>query len=131
VIIVCGHYGCGGVQASLQNKQFGLIDNWFRHLKDIYSAHRQKLDDLRCCDNGESKASDMMCELNVATSLNNICHTTIVQNAWERGQKLSIHGWVYRLSDGRIRDLDLCISRLDEVEPKIFRVIDSKVSPEK
>ncbi|KAJ3247848.1 hypothetical protein HDU78_002929 [Chytriomyces hyalinus] len=109
-IVVCGHYKCGGCMSAMSNKQFGLIDNWLRNIKDIYSANAERLDLLE-----ETEKGDVLVELNVAKSVWNLCHTTIVQNAWDRGQQLSVHGWVYRLSNGRIEDLQLCITQKDEV----------------
>ncbi|KAI9337678.1 carbonic anhydrase [Zopfochytrium polystomum] len=110
-IIVCGHYQCGGCLTAMSNKQYGLIDNWLRNIKDVYQSNREQLEDV--CD---SDRGDLLVELNVAKSVHNVCHTGIVQNAWDRGQALSIHGWVYRISDGRINDLKLCINKQDEVE---------------
>ena len=105
-IIVCGHYGCGGVRAALQNDQLGLIDNWLRHVQDVrakYEAHLTALSDT------EARLTSL-CELNVIEQVVNVCQTTIVQNAWGRGQELAIHGWIYDLHDGLIRDLQLCIT---------------------
>ncbi|KAI9341435.1 carbonic anhydrase [Obelidium mucronatum] len=109
-IVVCGHYKCGGCMSAMSNKQFGLIDNWLRNIKDTYSANAERLEAL-----DEAERGDVLVELNVAKSVYNLCHTTIVQNAWARGQYLSIHGWVYRLSDGRLEDLQLCINHKEEV----------------
>jgi carbonic anhydrase len=110
-IIVCGHYGCGGVGAAMQQKEFGLIDNWLRHLKDIYRRHESELDLL---PEGEPRLN-RFCECNVIEQVYNVCHTTIVQGAWRRGQELSVHGWVYGLEDGQLKDLNLCISSPDEL----------------
>ncbi|KAJ3101578.1 hypothetical protein HDU97_001257 [Phlyctochytrium planicorne] len=122
-IIVCGHYQCGGCMAAMSQKQYGLIDNCYstptqiitnrlRNIKDIYMANRHVLDQIE----DTTERGDMLVELNVAKSVHNICHTTVVQNAWGRGQYLSVHGWCYRLDDGHIRDLELCINNQDEVE---------------
>ncbi|KAJ3207364.1 hypothetical protein HDU67_007522 [Dinochytrium kinnereticum] len=111
-IIVCGHYQCGGCMAAMSSKQYGLIDNWLRNIKDVYSTNRHVLDQIE----DQNERLDMLVELNVAKSVHNICHTTVVQNAWGRGQYLSVHGWSYRLDDGHIRDLELCINNQDEVE---------------
>lgn len=111
-IIVCGHYGCGGVQAAMGNEQHGLIDNWLLHIKDIYHKHSQTLDAAR----DESLRFKLLCELNVIEHVNNVCHTTIVQNAWRRSAALSVHGWIYGIEDGRLRDLNICISNADEVD---------------
>ncbi|KAJ3072100.1 hypothetical protein HDU98_004205 [Podochytrium sp. JEL0797] len=109
-IIVCGHYKCGGCNSAMSQRQFGLIDNWLRNIKDIYAANAAQLDPLP-----EEERQDVLVELNVAKSVLNVCHTTIVQNAWARGQYLSVHGWVYRLSDGLLEDLQLCINHREEV----------------
>jgi len=101
-IIVCGHYGCGGVSAAMGNKQYGLIDNWLRHLKDVYRFHHEELDSI--ADKGVRERRFV--ELNVVEQVHNLGKTSIVQNAWMREQPLSIHGWVYNLKDGLITDLD-------------------------
>lgn len=110
-IVVCGHYGCGGVRAALENREHGLIDNWLRHLRDVYRYHQDQFEVLE----GESEILDLLCELNVKEQVANVCHTTIVQNAWKAGQELTVHGWIYRLEDGLLRDLDVCISSPDEI----------------
>lgn len=105
-IIVCGHYGCGGVQAAWQGTQFGMIDNWLRHVQDVKDLHYQELSALK----DESRQLDRFCELNVLEQARHVCQTTIVQDAWKRGQSLSVHGWVYGLRDGLLRDLGACFS---------------------
>ncbi|MFT3917809.1 MAG: carbonate dehydratase [Anaeromyxobacteraceae bacterium] len=100
-IIVCGHYGCGGVRAALTPRPLGLIDNWLRHLRDVAVVHAPELEGLPDDDARERR----LCELNVASQVANVCHTTIVQDAWRRGQPLAVHGWIYDLADGLIRDL--------------------------
>ena len=102
-VIVCGHYGCGGVLAAMRDQSFGLIDNWLRNIKDIYTRHAAELDAIE----DEKARGDRLCELNVAQQVANVCYTTIVQGAWQRGQPLAIHGWIYGLHDGRLRDLGL------------------------
>lgn len=119
-IIVCGHYGCGGVQAALGNSQMGLIDNWLRHIKDVYNKHEDTFKALS--DHGDKL--DRLCELNVVEQVNNVCHTTIVQSAWKEGRQLSVHGWIYRLSNGLLKDLSVRISRNSDIN-SIYR-IDSK-----
>ncbi|GAB3286960.1 carbonate dehydratase [Parahaliea aestuarii] len=105
-VLVVGHYGCGGVRAAFENSENGLIDNWLRNVKDVKYRYRQELEDL-----GDDDARvDRLCELNVISQVANVCHTTIVQNAWARGQKLSVHGWCYSLRDGLLRDLDCAVS---------------------
>ena len=110
-IIVCGHYGCGGIQAAMENKEHGLIDNWLRHIKDIYRYHQAEIDSLK----NEKDKFNLLCELNVAEQVANICHTTIVQSAWKSGQKLAVHGWIYSLEDGVLKDLNVCVTNSDEI----------------
>lgn len=110
-IIVCGHYGCGGVRAALENNRLGLIDNWLRHVQDVKQKHEALLAGV----DDESQRVDKLCELNVIEQVSNVCQTTIVQNAWERGQELAVHGWIYRLTDGLLRDLNICITKQDEL----------------
>ena len=102
-IIVCGHYGCGGVLAAMENKQFGLIDNWLRHIKDVYRLHFKELDAI---ENNKDR-SDRLVELNVIEQVQDLGKTSIVQNAWKREQPLHIHGWVYDVKDGIIKDLGM------------------------
>jgi carbonic anhydrase len=101
-VIVCGHYGCGGVLAAMGNKQFGLIDNWLRHIKDVYRYHHLELDAIT----DEEQRARRFVELNIIEQVHDLGKTTIVQNAWKRNQPLHIHGWVYDLSDGILSDLD-------------------------
>jgi carbonic anhydrase len=102
-VIVCGHYGCGGVLAAMENKQFGLIDNWLRHIKDVYRLHFKELDAI---ENTKDRA-DRLVELNVIEQVQDLGKTSIVQNAWKREQPLHIHGWVYDVKDGIIKDLEV------------------------
>ncbi len=118
-IIICGHYGCGGVRAACGHDQLGLIDNWLRNIKDTYARHSAELDKL---PEGADRI-DRLCELNVLTQVHSLCHTTIVQNAWQRGQPLSVHGLIYRLNDGLLHDLAICISSADQLQ-KIYRMND-------
>jgi carbonic anhydrase len=110
-IIVCGHYGCGGVRAALLNSRHGLIDNWLRHIQDVRQKHADWLAEIE----DESARVDKLCELNIIEQVINVCQTTIVQNAWEEGQELTVHGWVYGLSDGLVRDLNVHIASQDEM----------------
>ena len=103
-IIVCGHYGCGGVRAALSHEEYGLIDNWLRALKALYHLHRKQFTGLT-----DEQRVDLLCELNVQRQVRNVCHTTIVQNAWKRGQSLSVHGWIYGLQDGLVKDMGVTI----------------------
>src|SRR5690348_3422591 len=100
-IIVCGHYGCGGVNAALMKERHGLIDNWLRHIQDVQQQHAPS---LRQIADARAKA-DRLCELNVIEQVSNVCRTSIVQDAWARGQPLAVHGWIYGLHDGLLRDL--------------------------
>jgi carbonic anhydrase len=111
-IIVCGHYGCGGVKAAMSNKTYGLIDNWLGHIKDVYRYHKSKLD---ACKNNKDKIN-LMCELNVIEQVSNVCRLTVVKDAWRRGQTLSVHGWLYHLNDGIINDMGITVVNLAEAE---------------
>ena len=116
-IIVCGHHGCGGVKAAMDNAHFGLIDNWLRHVQDVLHGHEAvlaKIDD-------ETKRLNRLCELNVIEQVLNVGRTTIVQSAWERGQELVVHGWIYDLEDGLLRDLEVsmdCAAGLQQFESR-------------
>lgn len=100
-IIVCGHYGCGGVLAALRDDKLGLSDNWLRHVQDVHSKHRTELDRL----DGQSQRHARLCELNVLEQVTNVRQTTVVRDAWERGAQLAVHGWIYDIHDGLLRDL--------------------------
>ncbi len=106
-VIVCGHYGCGGVVAALKNKHLGLIDNWLRHVQDVKEKYRNL---LAAFPDGPAR-EDRLCELNVIEQAVNVCQSTVVQDAWNRGQEVTVHGWIYRLADGILHDLGLCVSR--------------------
>ena len=110
-IIVCGHHGCGGVKAAMDNLQLGLIDNWLRHVQDVLHEHEELLSRVE----DENKRFDNLCELNVIEQVLNVGRTTIVQSAWQRGQELVIHGWIYGLEDGLLRDLDVSIDNPEEM----------------
>jgi len=116
-VIVCGHYGCGGVRAALEGGELGLIDNWLRHIKDVYEKHE---DELREIADTQARV-DRLCELNVVEQVLNVCHTTIVQNAWKRNQPLAVHGWIYGLDDGLVRELNFRIAGREEIS-RIYRV---------
>jgi carbonic anhydrase len=109
-IIVCGHYGCSGVQAALRRDRLGLSDNWLRHVQDVREKHESLI--ARATD--ETAACSRLCELNVIEQVANVCQTTIVQDAWQRGQPLTIHGWVYGLKDGLLRDLHVNVNSAEE-----------------
>lgn len=102
-VIVCGHYGCGGVQAALTGARLGLVDNWLRHVGDVLDKHRARIEPI----DTESQKHARLCELNVIEQALNVCQTTVVQDAWDRDQNLTVHSWCYSLLDGRIRDLNL------------------------
>jgi carbonic anhydrase len=112
-IIVCGHYGCSGVRAALHGERLGLVDDWLRHVRDVRQKHAARLAAL--ADDG--KRWDRLCELNVIEQVVNVCQTTIVQDTWARGHELAVHGWIYALQDGLLRDLNLCVTRRDEALP--------------
>jgi carbonic anhydrase len=111
-VIVTGHYGCGGVNAAMGNNQFGLIDNWLRHIKDVYRLHAEELDAIA----DETERSNRLVELNVIENVNNLCKTSIVQNAWKNGQELAVHGWVYSLSTGLINDMKVSTSSNENMD---------------
>lgn len=110
-VIVCGHYGCGGVNAAMGNKQYGLIDNWLRHLKDVYRIHAKELDSIK----DEEQRSRRFVEVNVMEQVLDLGKTSIVQNAWKNDQNLHLHGWVYDIRDGIIKDLDVTITGVQDL----------------
>jgi carbonic anhydrase len=110
-VIVCGHYGCGGVQAALRGTKLGLIDNWLRHVQDVMQRHTLLLEGIE----DEARRSDRLCELNVVEQVFNVGQTTIVESAWARGQELTLHGWVYSLENGLLRDLNVTASSTREL----------------
>ena len=120
-IIVCGHHGCGGVKAAMDNLHFGLIDNWLRHVQDVIRDHEPELMRIR----DEDKRLERLCELNVIEQVLNVAHTTIVQNAWERGQELVVHGWIYGLEDGLLRDLGVSVDCAEELAAAYHGVVGS------
>lgn len=117
-IIVTGHYGCGGIRAALQDRELGLIDNWLNNVRDLYDRNRRLLDPLP-----EEERVDRLCELNVRQQVANICHTTIVQHAWQKGQSLSVHGCIYSVKDGILRDLGVRVSGCKQLPP-VYRIED-------
>jgi carbonic anhydrase len=110
-IIVCGHYGCGGVFAALRGDRHGLVDNWLRHVQDVQRKHEALLNSLP----SEVERHDRLCELNVIEQVLNVCQTTVVMDAWERKQPLTVHGWIYGLHDGLLRNLGICVNKAAEV----------------
>ena len=116
-VIVCGHYGCGGVKAAMEDHHLGLVDNWLRNIRDVHARYKEELDAI----DDQQLRYNRLVELNVLQQVLNVCHTTIVQGAWERKQPLSVHGWVYDMETGKLKDLDCCLSSIDQVE-KIYRI---------
>lgn len=116
-IIVCGHYGCGGVRAAMKDHHLGLVDNWLRNIRDVYAKHREELESIDI----PKKRENRLVELNVLQQVMNVCHTTILQEAWSRSQSLSVHGWVYDLESGKLKDLNCCISSSDQLQD-IYRI---------
>ncbi len=114
-VMIVGHYGCSGVNAAMTGQRIGLADNWLRHVQDVHQKHERYLGDVLTF----RQRQDRLCELNVIEQVVNVCQTTIVQDAWERGQELAIHGWVYGLKDGLLRDLDMTVSGPVELAPKL------------
>jgi carbonic anhydrase len=110
-VMVVGHYGCGGIIAAYENADNGLIDNWLRNIKDVQHKYRKRIDALE----DKEIRLNLLCELNVMTQVSHVCHTTIAQNAWQRGQPLSVHGWVYSLKDGLLKDLDCTVDRAEQI----------------
>lgn len=117
-VVVCGHYGCGGVQAALGEQRLGLIDNWLLHVKDVRWRHRDALDAL-----DDSARVARLCELNVIEQAANVCRTAIVREAWERGQALAVHGWIYALADGLLHNLGVTITDPDELDARLAEAI--------
>ncbi|MDW8844809.1 carbonate dehydratase [Erwinia sp. MMLR14_017] len=112
-IIICGHYGCGGVQAAVENPELGLINNWLLHIRDLWYKHSSLLGELP-----PEKRFDKLCEINVIEQVYNLGHSTIMQSAWKRGQKVTIHGWVYGIQDGYLRDLEVAAPNREILEQR-------------
>ena len=117
-ILVVGHYGCGGVHAARSGARIGLADNWIRHVGDVATLHADTL-----AASPEDQRDDRLCELNAIEQAANVCQTTIVQDAWARGQSLAVHGWVYSLADGRVRELDMDVDAADTLAPAYQRAL--------
>jgi len=120
-ILVVGHYGCGGVHAALTGTRVGLADNWLRHVGDVCNKHADLIAELDL----ESLRHARLCELNVVEQVSNVCQTTVVQDAWARGQALSVHGWVYSLLDGRVRELGMGVGSLEELPAAYAMAMDT------
>ncbi len=121
-IIVTGHYGCGGIRAALSNQKLGLIDNWLRHVQDVAAKHKKELDILTTALEKENR----LCELNVIEQVSNACLTTVVQQAWDRNQELTVHGWIYGLKDGLLSDLDVTASSSEDFRAHYERLFPSR-----
>ena len=119
-VIVCGHYGCGGIAAACRGAPLGLIDNWLRHIQDV----AERRDAMLSREPDPTLRADRLCELNVLEQAHNVCRTTIVQDAWRRGQKLSVHAWIYRLTDGLLQDLGFAASTNGEPAVELASAID-------
>ncbi len=119
-VMVVGHYGCGGVQAALDNVRIGLADNWIRHIQDVRDRHRQVLNSLP-----EAKRLDALVALNVVEQVVNVCQSTVLQDAWGRGQQISVHGWVYGVHDGLLQDLHITVSGLDGLEALYLAAVEA------
>jgi carbonic anhydrase len=113
-VIVTGHYGCGGVRAAMSNQPLGLIDNWLRHIRDVHLWNRAELNEISDIE----LRTNRLAELNVETSVANLCHTTIIQDAWRRGQTVTVHGWIYSLADGLLRDLGVVVESAEQIPPE-------------
>ncbi len=122
-VMVVGHYGCGGVKAALDNVRIGLADNWIRHIQDVRDRHRHLLNSLP-----ESKRLDALVELNAIEQVVNVCQSTVLQDAWGRGQQISVHGWVYGVHDGLLQDLRITVSGLDGLESLYLAAIEGVLS---
>ncbi|MDA8743516.1 carbonate dehydratase [Rubripirellula amarantea] len=120
-IIVCGHYGCGGVTAALFHKELGLIENWLRHIQDTIGVHERLLDSLEC----PRDRTNRLCEINVIEQVMNVCRTTITRDAWRQGQSLAVHGWIYALTDGRLQDLQISVESPDQMQKAYETAISS------
>ena len=120
-VIVCGHYGCGGVRAAMSSQPLGLIDNWLRHIRDVHLWNRAELAEIQDLE----ARMNRLAELNVEAQVANVCHTTIVQDAWRRGQSVTVHGWIYSLRDGLLRDLGMVIESPDQLPPEYRLFTDS------
>lgn len=117
-VIVCGHYGCGGVRAVLEPRPHGLIDNWLRHIRDVYLREREQIEALT----SEEDKVNRLCELNVVNQVLNVARTTIVQDAWRRGQYLAVHGWVYGLADGLLKDLGVTVRSRGQLNEQVSQL---------
>ena len=116
-VIIVGHYGCKGVHAAMTGTRVGLADNWLRHVQDVHQKHERYMGDVL----PSKKRAERLCELNVVEQVSNVCQTTILQDAWDRGQQVSVHGWVYGLKDGKLHDLEMTVSSATDLAPRLAR----------
>ncbi|MQA23056.1 MULTISPECIES: carbonate dehydratase [Rugamonas] len=116
-VIIVGHYGCKGVHAAMTGTRVGLADNWLRHVQDVHQKHERYLGDVLT----SKLRAERMCELNVVEQVSNVCQTTIVQDAWDRGQNVTVHGWVYGLKDGKLHDLEMTVTAAHELAPRVAK----------
>jgi len=114
-VIIVGHYGCKGVHAAMTGTRVGLVDNWLRHVQDVNQKHERYMGTVL----NEQKRSERLVELNVVEQVTNVCQTTIVQDAWDRGQQLTVHGWVYGINDGKLQDMGIAVNALDQLAPAV------------
>jgi carbonic anhydrase len=114
-VIIVGHYGCKGVHAAMMGTRVGLVDNWLRHVHDVHQKHERYMGTVV----NEQRRSERLVELNVVEQVSNVCATTIVQDAWERGQELTVHGWVYGINDGKLQDMGIAVNALDQLAPAV------------
>ena len=121
-VIVCGHYGCGGVRAVIENAKLGLIDNWLRHVQDVHERYRAQVDNAGSLDG----RVDRLCELNVIEQAVHVCKTTVVQEAWARQEPLAVHAWIYGLEDGLLRDLGFAVASARELRPGLVTALNSR-----
>jgi carbonic anhydrase len=122
-VMVVGHYGCGGVMAALQGVRVGLADNWIRHIRDVYDRHRPLLESLP-----ESQRADALVDLNVIEQVLNVCGSTVMTDAWAKGQKVSIHGWAFGVTDGLLQDLHMTVTSTDTIEPLYRAAVEGVVA---
>lgn len=120
-VIVCGHYGCGGIQAAYRRNSLGLIDNWLRHVQDVHDRHSEFIGRA----SSDEQATDRLCEMNVIEQARNVCQTTVVRDAWTRGQPVAVHSWIYSLRDGLLRDLGFGAATAEDVAGEFSRAVSS------
>jgi carbonic anhydrase len=116
-VIIVGHYGCKGVHAAMTGTRVGLVDNWLRHVQDVHQKHERYMGTVV----NEQRRSERLVELNVVEQVSNVCQTTIVQDAWERGQDLTVHGWVYGINDGQLQDLEITVNGFDQLSSRVAK----------